>query len=263
MKLFTTNTTTKVVNSIGSLFGAKLDRRGIDIETEIMNAVTIDYNKLSPKEIKKAVRAAFCTDHTAKMHGVWSISTSCLLNLRCLARMRNGASICAHCFSASMNGQYDALRVKLMRNTVLLNTVELTPDMIPHIGCKSKMFRFESFGDLVSPLQVKNYFMIAACNPHVKAALWTKNPDVIAKAIEKYGLVKPANLNIILSTLELDADPAPVEYDFIDKVFTVYSTEEVAASKGVTINCGARSCATCQRCYTKTEGVEQVAELLK
>ena len=41
-------------------------------------------------------------------------------------------------------------------------------------------------------------------------------------------------------------------YEFIDKVFTVYDD---ANAGGVNINCGARDCATCGRCYLKNDTV--------
>lgn len=254
----------KVITLVEKVFATKNVKRDIDIQAEIVKAASIEYSSMSPEEIKKELRKAFCDDHTGKMHGIWSISTSCLANTRCLARMLNGESICAHCFSASMNGQYDALRVKLLRNTFLLNTVELTPDMVPEIRVKSKMFRFESFGDLLSPLQVKNYFTIAekANERGVICALWTKNPDIIDKAIKQYGLVKPANLQIIQSTLKVNDAPASVEYEFIDKVFTVYDPEFIEEN-GININCGARDCSTCRRCYTAHEGIEYISEKLK
>lgn len=264
--VFTSKMINTTIDMISKVFERKALKRELDTESEIKAAINTNYNSMSPEEIKKTVRAALCTDHTGKMHGIWSISTSCLMNSRCLARMLNGESICAHCFSASMNGNYDALRVKLMRNTVLLNSVELTPDMIPEIRCKSKMFRFESFGDLVSPLQVKNYFTIAQAiedqGRGVICALWTKNPDIIAKAIEMYGIKKPGNLQIILSTLKVNDTPAAVEYEFIDKVFTVYDPEFIEANN-ININCGARDCSTCKRCYTKHDGIEYISEKLK
>ena len=39
------------------------------------------------------------------------------------------------------------------------------------------------------------------------------------------------------------------------KVFTVYDKKYLKENKDVVINCGARSCITCQKCYTSKEEV--------
>ena len=67
-------------------------------------------------------------------------------------------------------------------------------------------------------------------------------------------------LSSVLLNTAIDADTASAKYPFIDKVFTVYDKEH---AQDVNINCGARSCAECQRCYHKSEGIEYINELLK
>lgn len=77
-----------------------------------------------------------------------------------------------------------------------------------------------------------------------------------------YDLEKPSNLQIIQSTLKVNDSPDEVKYWFIDKVFTVFD-EEYIEENNVIINCGARSCRTCKRCYTPSEGIEYINEKLK
>ena len=94
--------------------------------------------------------------------------------------------------------------------------------------------------------------------------MWTKNPGLIDKVI-KAGREKPKNLIIIYSSPYIDK-PVNVDtyikcYPFIDKVFTVYSKEYIRDHK-IDINCGARSCLECGRCYSKRTGKE-VREQLK
>ena len=48
-----------------------------------------------------------------------------------------------------------------------------------------------------------------------------------------------------------------LKFDFVDKVFTVY-----ADCEGVEINCGARNCFECHKCYTKNK-TEYINEKLK
>lgn len=209
-----------------------------------------------------ALEKAITWNMSGKLTGFASLSTSPLCNAHCIERMKSDVAVCKHCFSVRMQKRYKNLREKLERNTELLTKTELAPEDIPFINMA--FFRFESFGDLNNTLQVKNYFLIAEQNKHCTFALWTKNPWIIADAMEELGISKPDNLIIILSSVILnvavDADMVAKKYPFIDKVFTVY---DKAHAENVTINCGARSCAECQRCYHKSEGIEFVNELLK
>ena len=124
---------------------------------------------------QKRMRDAACRNHTGKMTDLISISTSpfnWLCNLR--ASIKN--SICAHCFSRRMMKRYPALAAKLARNADWLSTYEIKAEDVYHFNPKSGYFRFEAYGDLFSPLQVKNYFTIARelSKDGIKCALWTK-----------------------------------------------------------------------------------------
>jgi len=221
-----------------------------------------NYNFATRESYKSPITKCFCNDHTGKMSGVISISTSVALNKRCQARAKDPESICAFCFAAAMLDQYSDLGAKLARNTAVLTERELTLDEIPVINAeKWPLLRFESFGDLNNMIQVYNYFLIAAVNHKCKAALWTKNPDIIAAAMEYYGIEKPANLVIIYSSPKVNTPAADIleKYDFIDKYFTVYDPKSACS---VNINCGARDCRKCGRCYTKRTGAA-VREILK
>ena len=207
--------------------------------------------------IQKKMRDMLCKNHGGKMTGVVSLSTS-PFNPICDRRAANVNSICHYCFSRRMMRVYKSLAAKLARNRDFLGSYEIQPADVYHVKPKSNYFRFEAFGDLFSPLQVKNYFTIAAelNKDGVKCALWTKNPQIIKAAIETYDLVKPENLNIIYSVAGLNSNAAAAiyaafqdcGYAFIDKVFTVFDAEH---ADGVHINCGARDCAGCGRCYEK------------
>lgn len=202
----------------------------------------------------------YCTNHTGKMNGLHSLSTSVAVNPYCIKRQANGNSICAHCFSASMMKQYKALNEATTRNAEILTASVLPVEVLPLIP--SRYFRFESFGDLINVNQVINYFNIARKNPDTLCALWTKNPHIVAKAIAA-GHDKPANLQIVLSSPLINKPIKATKYAFIDKIFTVYDKE---GAKAVNINCGARSCLACGRCYRPNpEGValQYVNELLK
>lgn len=213
----------------------------------------------------KGQKINVCINHTGKMSGMYSISTACTLNKYCLQRAKNKESICADCFAQSMfkNGFYKWTLKRCEHNTHVLTTSILEVADLPVINAFA--FRFEAFGDLQNTTQVINYFNICNLNKRVTFALWTKNPFIIANAIRE-GYSKPDNLIVIYSSpiknKAVSLEKIQSVFPFVDKVFTVWTTEDNAAQNGVSINCGARACIKCLRCYTKG-GENVISELLK
>lgn len=210
---------------------------------------------------KEQLQKAICKSHTGKMTGIQSLSTNTALNERCQKNASVKGSICEHCFAASMLKRYSNLNDKLTSNYELLTSQILSLEDLPIIT--NLYFRFEAFGDLATPEQVVNYFNICKVNKRVQFALWTKNPDIIEKAIKKYQIKKPTNLNIIFSSLFMNTvnEKTANKYSFIDKIFTVYDADYITEND-VKINCGARSCLTCLKCYTKNK-TRYISEKLK
>ncbi len=213
-----------------------------------------------------ACLAIFITyKHTGKMAGMYSLSTSALLNPYCVKRAKNKKSICAFCFSAKMlnNSFYKSLRKRLEHNTRVLTTRVLDVVEWPLINAHS--FRLESFGDLQNTTQCINYFNFCNVNKIVNFALWTKNPFIIANTI-RAGYEKPENLIIVYSSpiinKAVDLQKMQNVFPFIDKVFTVWDSAESAVNAGVKINCGAAACIKCLQCYKK-DGENVISELLK
>lgn len=210
----------------------------------------------------------YTTEHTAKMAGLVSLSTDINSNAICQGRRKIAGSICSVCFSADMwddnTGQYRKVNKAFKTNTEILCGRLLTDNEIPVINPdKWPLFRFEAFADLQSVTQVLNYFKIARKNPGVKFALWTKNPGFISKAVALVPV--PANLQIILSSMGINKPAAGDRFPFVNKVFTVYDDETIAREQ-IDINCGARSCMGCQRCYKPNPAgvaVMQVRERVK
>ena len=218
---------------------------------------------LTITEFTKKYGVKFTVNHNDKMAGLASLSTSPLCNSLCMERSKNPATICSHCYSVTMQKRFKGLREMLEKNSKVLTTVIIPADDMPRLYSETGYFRFEAFGDLASEIQVVNYFNMAKANPHMKCAIWTKNPWFIDRAMNIYGIEKPENLTIIVSSYLVN-DPMPqlkARYTFIDKIFTVY-TKEYAAENGIEINCGGRACAGCGRCYENAGG-EIVNELLK
>ena len=199
----------------------------------------------------------FTVNHTGKMEGMASVSTSVTTNERCKKNAQVKGSICEKCFAAKQMRVFPSMEKPMVENQRILTSEILPAEKLPTIN--NLYFRFEAFGDLNNATQVKNYFNICYKNPRVKFALWTKNPDYIAEAIRD-GYEKPKNLNIVLSSLFLNQERKN-PFPFVDKVFTVYAPDYIEANN-VDINCGARSCFTCGLCYEKND-VSVINERLK
>lgn len=199
----------------------------------------------------------FTTKHTGKMEGMVSISTSVTTNERCAKNAQIKGSICEKCFAAKQMKIFPTMEKPMVENQRILTSEILPPEKLPIIN--NLYFRFEAFGDLNNDIQVINYFNICKKNPRVKFALWTKNPDYIAQAINA-GHEKPDNLNIVLSSLFINKE-RPNPFSFVDKVFTVYDGETIDR-ENVNINCGANNCFSCGLCYEKNN-VVQIREKLK
>lgn len=200
----------------------------------------------------------FTTEHSGKMTGMISLSSSPLANPLCMARSKCADLICSKCFSLAMNKRFKELKAMLLRNTEALTREIIPVKEWPLLNAMA--FRLESFGDVSTEVQVMNYFNFARRNPKVTFAVWTKNAHIYREAIDA-GFRKPRNLILIVSSPVINerAEMPP----FADKVFTVYD-KSYAAEHNVPINCGARSCLACMRCYRKGKNSETIInELLK
>lgn len=241
-------------------------KRKLAVEILYKSLVAYGRNPRHRKDTKAYYKLfGFCVGHTGKMTDLFSISTCCRCNENCKARMNNPEMICSKCFANAMCDSYGTKFVNKLRwNSELLSTYIFPVDVLPVIKTPSNYFRFESFGDLINETQVINYFNMARVNPSVKCALWTKNPWIIKSAIDNYGTVKPANLTIMGSSYYLNKPMTEYykQFDFIDHVFTVF-TPEYVADNHIDITCGARSCATCGRCYSGMKSEYEINELLK
>lgn len=212
-------------------------------------------NIITIRSFEKETGIHFTVNHTGKMEGMQSLSTSCICNPACIARMKDSDSICSHCFAAAMHKRYGNLSIRMEQNYQILSNKLFEIEELPMIN--AAWFRFESFGDLGSVTQARNYLRIAKRNPQTFFAIWTKNPSFMAKAIAIEG--KPENINIILSSPYMNTTCDESKWSFVDKTFTVYDKQH---SDGVKINCGDKKCMECRICYTKNN-IRRVNETLK
>lgn len=197
------------------------------------------------KDFEKNTGIRFNLNMSGKMDGIPCLSTSNLLNPFCACRKNNPDLICSRCYADGTCKRYGALAANMERNTQILTSRLFELDELPIIN--AMIFRFEAFGDLINATQCRNYFRICKVNPGVRFALWTKNPGIVRQAIAA-GESKPDNLVILLSSAEIGKRCDASRWEFVDKTFTVYRKDQMPDSG---INCGARACLTCQRCYRK------------
>lgn len=213
---------------------------------------------------------------TGKLDKVAALSTPVHLNPICKTRIAAGNSVCAHCYASSIIAR-DNVRPYLEENYRILTTRELSDVEIQELVFQVRYegrteFRIEAFGDCANNLQAENYIRIcAAMNAAgIPAGLWTKNPAFYDRAIKKYG--KPAMTKMILSSCGLNKPDThiAIQYNWIDRVFTVYSDEDDAnyAIMNGAIQCHAEkgSChMTCRHCYNGVcnDGLKQIVEILK
>lgn len=193
---------------------------------------------------------------TAKMKNMKAISTSCVENHFCKCRMENPDLICSHCFARGIMINYAAAGEHGAQNADLLANHIVPAELLPRFNKTVEIIRIEATGDVATVTHAINYIRIAQANPHVIFAWWSKNPGLIDKAIKLAG--RPENVVFIASSPRLN-EQERIRYSWIDKVFTVYDADHAA---GVEINCGARDCFKCRRCYSRdTERI--INELLK
>lgn len=179
------------------------------------------------------------------MEGLQSISTSPLANKHCHQNRKVDGSVCQKCYSHTYNKLRPSLKNALLHNTKELTKRVLDNSELPFLN--SAFFRLESFGDLNNEIQLENYCKLARKNSHCHFSLWTKNVEIIEGYFNRNS--KPRNLKIVHSSLILNN---PVDITTLpgafDKVFTVF-TKEYIAENNVNINCGAKHCLSCLKCY--------------
>lgn len=217
----------------------------VPIITKIRNG-----NDLTPAEKQYFIHYSMTTNHTGKMYGLASISTSVLENPYCQARRCNNKLVCAECYAASQLERQETTREKELASYIFYNNVCLSESDVPFLNYA--FVRFEAFGDTASDTCQENYITIAKANKTVHFVQWTKNINTAARAVEKMG--KPENMEFIYSIPKINFIPTEKfirlfrkKYPFVKKIFCVY-TEEFAAENKIAFNCP-KYCSTCMRCY--------------
>lgn len=202
---------------------------------------------LTIQEFKDLLGIHITVNHTGKMSGMISISTSCLHNPDCKDHAEIDGAICKLCYANTLLTKRSSIDIPLLKNTKILCNVIIPADVWPLLNVR--YFRFESFGDLQCANQCINYFNCCERNKDTECALWSKNYKYIKITIDDLGYSKPSNLVIVISSLMLNVRLNIKLFPHADKVFTVYTREFLNEHPEIKINCGSLHCLTCNRCY--------------
>lgn len=237
---------------------------GKTIVKKAIIARAIESRELTFKEMLDLVNSINVSELTGKLTGFYAVSTSVLMNPICQARAKVDGSICKECYAANNVARYSQLCQALECNYEILNgflidEIAWTALTIPTTNGYS---RIEAHGDVATVTCARNYIRIINSHSWIKFGVWTKNIDLWIKAFELEG-GKPENMTFIVSSPFVNVVMDIPEYakPFVDHVFTVYDPAYVE-EHDITINCGARDCGACLRCY-KGNTDYYINELLK
>lgn len=239
--------------------------------------------RLNVVEFEALTGVMFSHMMDGKMKNVLALSTNCMGNPRCIGNRMNDESVCVKCFAWNNESFKATLRENTSYNLQYLSKHLIPKEMIPIIT--DPLLRTEAFGDSSCVMQSVNYLNIGKVNEDTTLdAIWTKSPDFYYRAVYEKGAVKGSNTQLIYSSPNLNHEVTKFKKGIgygkvIDKVFTVYTLkwlDEHHIDPHKFINCGARSCYTCRRCYQSAEenlatkentividGIEYVRELEK
>ena len=194
------------------------------------------------------------TNLRGKMTGMTVITSACTNNPHCEKLAKIDGAICQHCYAQRSLSYMRGPREAYVKNGILLSSGIIPKEELPYVN--AEFCRLESHGDLINETHLENYVNLCKKNRHAKFSLWTKQWHIVENYFATHKA--PKNLTIIFSSLMVNKQMDIQKYKDMGlkcKVFTVYDKKYLKEHKDVVINCGARSCITCQKCYTSKEEV--------
>lgn len=195
------------------------------------------------------------TNHSdnTKMEDIQSVSTSVLVNPICQFRRQCPGSICERCYANNLCRMRKSLDEHLRQNFFKLNKRLLTEKEAKAVEIKSYLGRIESFGDVASVTQARNYIRIIKAHPKTRFGIWSKNWGIWLVAFKKEG--KPKNCTFVLSSMEVNKidEVNPRMKPYVDHVFTVFGKElyDGVIAEHPETECAGLSCNACRKCYHK------------
>ena len=206
-----------------------------------------------------------------KLKGMPVINTSPIDNIFCLRMAQSGKDIiCSRCYSIKTtipnNPNNKRCRSAWKQNGKLLSESIIPFGELPRIKVRTinsngnkisvKYVRCSSHGELINDTHYLNILNIAKKNPEITFVMWSKRADII----KEHGDKKRGNIILIYSEPKINCKSPKIPEGF-DKVFVIYE-EAVAKRRGVDINCGAKKCIECLKCYNRN-GINQINEIVK
>lgn len=231
------------------------------------------------------------TGMSGKMDGVLSLSTPCLDNPRCQTYIKCSDFVCNKCFANATLHARDNVYQSLSKNKILWErnlsfeeAYSIAWEIVAtcekqYIDYDVKMFRLESFGDIANPIHARNYIYICSLVQHLDSSIdiawWTKNPNYIETAVKEISTIENGenvlaawreNTNVVLSSHFMDVPYPQKARKHYEEVFGMevltFTVHRVPETSPI-VNCGARSCRACRRCYKKENRGTDVIEALK
>lgn len=195
------------------------------------------------------------TKHSGKMKGLISINTNSLTIPNCIERAKNDKLVCGACYSNKLLKLRPVVANAYQVNNNFLSMKVHDQEYLPRLNAST--VRFNAFGELINIEHAINLIKICYKNKNTQFSLWTKETAMIWKAIRDFG--KPDNLILIYSDYAVNK-PIKEMPRYFDKTFTVWSKDHKNADF---INCGAKACFDCFKCYDKEDKTTHIHEVLK
>jgi hypothetical protein len=192
---------------------------------------------------------------TGKLSGLLGINFNPLDNEFCAKQAGKEGTVCEACYSRRMLATFRKMCVAPFTENAKLMSHFIPDQELPRFPVGATI-RFLAHGELQNATQAMNFVRIANANPASSFAIWTKRMDIFQAGVESFGPV-PDNLQVIQSSPVLNKKED--KHDFADKVFTVYTEEELMPQSD--FPCVGNHCADCEHCYAF--GGADVAELLR
>lgn len=200
------------------------------------------------------------TNHSkgTKMDGFQSIGTTSLCNPICQKRKEQCGGVCAHCYADALCKFRGSLNKNLTENFRNLSARLLTPKEAKAVPVTSAYARIESFGDVATVTQARNYIRIIRAHRHIRFGIWSKNDGIWHAAFKAEG--KPRNCTYVHSSMDLNRvdEIKPWMRRYTDHVFTVWDKQayDQRFRDDKVTECAGIRCMTCLKCYRKGTSFE-------
>lgn len=197
----------------------------------------------------------FISLSNSKMGLIPSLSVSTLNNLFCQKMRQLDGVVCQKCYAWKIEKLYaktyqaltnnDFLKYELLsKNDLLIITTYLN---------QFNYVRFNSFGEIETITQLRNYFNIAKMCRLSHFTLYTKNFKLLEKYLKTHR--QPKNIKIILSSYFINK---PLKRENLsnklkhNNIFTVYDKNTQPTQHKKSVSCG-KDCSKCMLCYLKNK----------